>query len=109
MAYLRPVTAKREKLSDEAVLAFVAAHPGWSRQGDRLERTFAFADWAHAISFAVTVAVVAEKRDHHPELVVSWGKVTVAWWTHDRGGITGVDAEMAEATDLAFTGGAVRG
>jgi 4a-hydroxytetrahydrobiopterin dehydratase len=89
----------RAKLTDEAIGAFLAAHPGWERADGALARTFAFDSYAAGIAFAVKVGFAAEARDHHPDLFVGWRKVKVAWTTHDAGGITALDAEMAERTD----------
>lgn len=90
---------QRARLSDEAIAAFLAAHPGWERAGDAIARTFTFDSYAAGIAFVVRVGFAAEARDHHPDLTVGWRRVKVAWSTHDAGGITGVDAEMAERTD----------
>lgn len=83
---------------------FVAAHPGWTIATEALEKTYAFSGYGATLAFAVQVGVAAEKRDHHPDLLVSWGKVTVRWTTHDAGGITALDLEMAQASDAAFGG-----
>jgi 4a-hydroxytetrahydrobiopterin dehydratase len=94
--------SKRQKLSDEAIAAFVGSHPGWERAAappEALVRTFAFDDYAAGIAFVVRVGFAAEARDHHPDLLVGWRRVRVAWSTHDAGGITALDAEMAERTD----------
>lgn len=91
--------SQRDKLSEEAINAFLAAHPGWERADGALARTFSFDSYAAGIAFVVKVGFAAEARDHHPDLVVGWRKVEVAWSTHDAGGITGVDAEMAERTE----------
>lgn len=96
--------ASRDKLTAEAVVSFCASHAGWAVDGGALVKTFAFADWGAALGFAVRVGVAAEKRDHHPELRVSWGKVAVAWSTHDAGGITALDTEMAERTEQLAAG-----
>lgn len=97
---------KREKLSDAAIAAFLASHPGWERAGDTIARTYAFDAYGSGIAFAVAVGFAAEERDHHPDLHVGWRKVTVAWSTHDAGGVTGVDVEMAERTDALHAGAA---
>jgi 4a-hydroxytetrahydrobiopterin dehydratase len=91
--------SKREKLSDEAVAAFLSGHPGWERAADALTRTFSFADYAAGVAFAVRVGFAAEARDHHPDLHVGYRRVGVSWSTHDAGGITALDTEMAERTD----------
>ena len=94
---------KREKLSDEAVQAFLAGHPGWARaagEADALTRTFTFDDYAAGIAFAVRVGFAAEAKNHHPDLHIGWCKVRVVWSTHDAGGLTSLDTEMAERTDV---------
>jgi 4a-hydroxytetrahydrobiopterin dehydratase len=91
--------SKRDKLSEDAVGAFLAAHSGWERAEGAIARTFTFDSYAAGIAFVVKVGFAAEARDHHPDLVVGWRKVKVAWSTHDAGGITGVDVEMAEQTE----------
>jgi 4a-hydroxytetrahydrobiopterin dehydratase len=91
--------AKREKLTDEALAVFTREHAGWERKGEVLAKTFAFDDYAAGMAFAVRVGFAAEKRDHHPELVVMWRKVRVEWSTHDAGGITALDTEMAALCD----------
>ena len=94
--------AKRDKLGQSDIQAFLAAHPGWETAGDALARTFAFDRYPAGIAFAVEVAFAAEKRDHHPDLTVQWGKVRVVWSTHDAGGLTQVDLEMAELTEQLY-------
>lgn len=96
--------SKREKLSEEATAAFVAAHAGWQESGGSLAKTYAFDDYAAGIAFVVRVGFAAEKRDHHPDLAVGWCKVRVSWSTHDSGGITDLDAEMAEVSDRLHKG-----
>lgn len=96
--------ANRDKLSNEAVDAFVAEHPGWARAGDMLVKTFSFGHYGQGVAFAVHVGFAAEKKDHHPNLHIFWGKVTVEWSTHDAGGITELDTKMAELTDKIYEG-----
>lgn len=67
-------------------------------------RTFTFADFGGAVAFTVRLGFVAEKRDHHPDVLVSWGKARVLWTTHDAGGITQLDLELAEASDALGAG-----
>jgi len=65
----------------------------------RLVREFKLADFARALEFANKVGRVAEAEDHHPALLVEWGKVTVSWWTHSIGGLHHNDFVMAAKTD----------
>lgn len=89
----------RAKMDESVIEAWLQAHPGWKRQGATLERSFSFPDYPSTISFVTRLAFAAEKRDHHPDLQVSWGRVTVSWTTHDAGGLTQHDLAMAEHTD----------
>jgi 4a-hydroxytetrahydrobiopterin dehydratase len=91
--------SRRDRLSDEAITAFTAEHAGWTAEGGALVKTFAFDDYAAGIAFVVRLGFAAEAQDHHPDLYVGWRKVRVLWTTHDRGGITGLDAEMAAFSD----------
>lgn len=89
----------RQKLTDEQVKTFLDAHAGWQREGDAIARTYSFDVYAAGIAFVVRVGFEAEARDHHPDLAVGYRRVKVSWATHDAGGITSVDTEMAERTD----------
>jgi 4a-hydroxytetrahydrobiopterin dehydratase len=91
--------AQRVKLSEAALAAFVSSHSGWQPTGGALAKTFAFRDYGSALGFVVRVALAAEKRDHHPDLLLTWGKVRVSWSTHDAGGVTALDTEMIEQTE----------
>jgi 4a-hydroxytetrahydrobiopterin dehydratase len=95
---------KRDRLLDDGIGAFVVAHPGWEHAGDRIERTYSFPDYSAAVGFVMRIALAAERHDHHPDLSLSWGKVRVAWSTHDAGGVTPLDLELAELTDRLYPG-----
>lgn len=77
--------------------------PGWRRAEPdgvpRLERAFEFPDFARALDFANRVGALAEAEDHHPRIVVEWGRVEVAWWTHKIRGLHRNDYVMAARTD----------
>ncbi len=91
--------ARPPKLEDSAISAWLGEHPTWAREGDALVASFKLPDFAAALAFAVRVGMVAEKRDHHPDLLIGWGKARVLWTTHDAGGISRLDLELAEATE----------
>ena len=91
--------ARPGKLADEALKEWLGAHGGWTQDGGAIAKRFTFPDFAAALAFAVRVGMLAEKRDHHPDLLVAWGKATVLWTTHDAGGITQLDLDLAQATD----------
>ena len=94
----------RDKVRADEIAQFAATHPGWSSEGKALTKTFSFEAYRAAIAFVVEIGFAAEARNHHPDLFVTWGRVRVDWSTHDAGGITKLDLEMAEATD-AISGG----
>jgi 4a-hydroxytetrahydrobiopterin dehydratase len=72
---------------------------GWADRDGALRKEFRFADFAAAMSFANRVAEAAEKADHHPDMAVGWGRVELAWVSHDVGGISERDVEMARTSD----------
>ena len=75
---------------------------GWTLEGAAIRRTFAFADFPAALAFAVNVGVRAEAADHHPDITISYKKVTLTYSTHSEGGLTPKDFEGAKAADAAF-------
>ena len=72
---------------------------GWSLDGSKLVKSYTFPDFVAAVAFVDRVAVVAEAQNHHPDLVVGWGKVTVQLTSHDVGGISARDFRLATALD----------
>jgi 4a-hydroxytetrahydrobiopterin dehydratase len=88
-------STKRAKLGDEDIEASLKTTPGWQRQGDKLARQFKFASFVEAFGFMSSVALVAEKLDHHPEWKNVYNRVDVELTTHDSAGITALDFELA--------------
>ena len=82
-------------LSDAEITAALAALPGWSREGDEIVKTFDRETFPGAIAFVVRIGFFAEKADHHPDLDVRWKRVRVALSTHDAGGLTAKDFDLA--------------
>jgi 4a-hydroxytetrahydrobiopterin dehydratase len=68
----------------------------------RLKRTFAFEGWMPAVDFANAVARIADEQDHHPSILIQWGKVTVSWWTHAIRGLHRNDFIMAARSDELY-------
>ena len=90
------------KLEVLEVDAWLAGHPGWAREAEAIVRSYKLADFGAALAFTVRLGFIAEKRDHHPDVLVGWGKARVLWTTHDAGGITRLDLELAEETDQLY-------
>jgi 4a-hydroxytetrahydrobiopterin dehydratase len=67
----------------------------WPEVDGALERTFEFGSFADAIAFVNRVAELAEAENHHPDIAVSYRRVTLRWTTHSAGGITDRDRELA--------------
>jgi 4a-hydroxytetrahydrobiopterin dehydratase len=87
------------RLSDAEIKARLATLPGWSLAGGKLRREFRFADFSEAFGFMARAALAAEKLDHHPDWTNVWNRVTVELSTHDAGGLTALDFELAAAMD----------
>jgi 4a-hydroxytetrahydrobiopterin dehydratase len=85
----------RTKLTEAEIAAALETLPGWTVQHDKLHRAYKFPDFAHAIGFMSTAAPKIEKLDHHPEWANVYNRVTVHLTTHDSGGITKKDVELA--------------
>ena len=77
---------------------------GWKREDgrDAMTREFAFRDFNRAFAFMTQVALYAEKRDHHPEWFNVYNKVRITLSTHDAGGVTQKDLDLAAFIDEAF-------
>lgn len=73
--------------------------PQWAVDGDSIVRTFRFPDFVRAVGFVTMVAVVAEKAFHHPDVDIRWNRVTLRLSTHDEGGLTAKDVELATVID----------
>ncbi len=69
---------------------------------ERLKRVFQFKSYAEGLTFINRVAQLAEEEDHHPLMVLEWGRVTVEWWTHKIGGLHRNDFISAAKTDQIF-------
>lgn len=101
--------SSRDKLTNEGLSAFLSSRVGWFLTAPvgapaALEKIYTFKDYPSGVAFAVRVAFAAERRDHHPNIHLYWGKVHVAWSTHDAGGVTEVDTQMADVTDALYAG-----
>lgn len=90
-----------EKLNDESVEGWIETRRGWTKEDDALLKTFEFSSFRDSIVFVNRMATLADERDHHPDIDIRYTKVRVSLSTHDAGGITEKDLEMAEQIDFA--------
>ena len=83
------------KLSDEEVRQAIQNLPGWQVVNGKLHREYKFPDFTHAFGFMTMAAIGIEKLNHHPEWFNVYNRVTVDLTTHDSGGITKNDLDLA--------------
>ncbi len=90
-----------EPLDEESREAALEDLPEWEHDEarDAISRSFVFADFAEAFAFMTRVALIAEKRDHHPEWTNVWNRVEILLTTHDAGGLSERDIELAHIID----------
>jgi 4a-hydroxytetrahydrobiopterin dehydratase len=86
-------------LSDIAIQRELGSLSGWSRRGDALTRQYSFRNFSEAMDFVNRVADSAEAANHHPDIDIRYSKVTLTLSTHDSGGITQKDIDLAKAID----------
>ncbi len=87
--------ADTANLSSAEIESHLAETPGWSIVNDKLHREFKFADFVAAFGFMTRAALVAESMNHHPEWFNVYNRVTVDLTTHDAGGISSKDFQLA--------------
>lgn len=88
-------------LTPDALETALRDLPGWTTDGHMLVRQYTFPSFPDAIAFATRLAFDAEAADHHPDLLITYRKVTVSWSTHSEGGVTDKDLAGARAADAA--------
>ncbi|MEX2445983.1 MAG: 4a-hydroxytetrahydrobiopterin dehydratase [Dehalococcoidia bacterium] len=84
-----------ERLTDTQIEEGLRGLDGWTREGDAIARQFEFADFVAALGFIAQVGVLAERANHHPELTNVYNRVRISLSTHDAGGITQRDLDLA--------------
>ena len=89
----------REHLQEDELRSLPDELPGWSVERDKLHREYRFADFAQAIGFMMMAAIRVEKMNHHPEWFNVYNRVTIDLTTHDAGGITAKDVQLARVLD----------
>jgi 4a-hydroxytetrahydrobiopterin dehydratase len=92
------------KLSDDEVEAGLGALAEWVREADTIRKSYERPSFPDAIAFVVRIGFLAEAADHHPDLDIRWRKVHVTLSTHDAGGITAKDLDLAAKIDAVAQG-----
>ncbi len=92
-------------LSMNEIKRYLSELEGWIIEEssiNKLSKTYNFNNYNSAVKFANAVANIADKEDHHPQIILEWGKVSIIWWSHKIKGLHKNDFICAAKTDLAF-------
>ncbi|MBS1702967.1 MAG: 4a-hydroxytetrahydrobiopterin dehydratase [Armatimonadetes bacterium] len=86
---------ERRKLDPHEIETMLPTLGGWSYNGEQIRKTFKFGSYKDGLVFAVAVGQLADRMDHHPDLFIGYQRVEVGLNTHDLGGISTFDFELA--------------
>ena len=89
-------------LNDEEIENRLGSLDGWERSGNEIEKTYKLPDFIGSIGFVHKVSILAEKADHHPDILIQYSKVKITLSTHSEGGITDKDFNLATEIEGAF-------
>ena len=92
------------KLNTESIRGWLSSRKGWNRRSNKIIKEFQFESFRDSIVFVNRVATLADTHDHHPDIEVCYSTVTLPLSTHDAGGITEKDLDLAEQIDFASSG-----
>jgi len=91
--------ARRKLLSEAEIAARLREVPAWKRDGAAIIREWIFEDFPPALAFINRVGGLAEAANHHPDISNSWNRVRLSLTTHDAGGLTAYDFDLAKRID----------
>jgi 4a-hydroxytetrahydrobiopterin dehydratase len=91
--------AARRLFTADEIEAHLAPLAAWHVRDGRLHRDLVFDSFDRAFGFMTAVALIAQRMDHHPEFRNTYNRVSLTLWTHDAGGLTALDFELAEAAE----------
>ncbi len=83
-------------LTEEKISCVLKKLNGWQRKGEQIEKTFVLKNFVNSMGFVNKIALLSEKADHHPDILIRWNKVSITLSTHSEGGITEKDLVLAE-------------
>ena len=95
--------ARPERLDDDDISTRLGSLPGWEREGDEIVKTFELPTFPEAIAFVTRLADRAEAANHHPDIDIRWRNVRIALTTHDAGGLTDLDFDLATEIEGCLT------
>ena len=86
-------------LSESEIREGLRTSEGWQLKGNEITKTYTHKDFIDSISFVSRVAILAEKANHHPDILIQYNKVTLTLSTHSEGGLTENDFNLARKID----------
>jgi 4a-hydroxytetrahydrobiopterin dehydratase len=88
-----------ELYTEEQIARMLGTLDGWTRRGNEITKSFALKDFVRAMGFVNSVALLAQRANHHPDIDIRWNTVILTLSTHSAGGLTNKDFELATAID----------
>jgi len=95
--------ARPTALDDDQIATRLTTLTGWEREGDEIVKTFTLPTFPEAIAFVTRLADRAEAANHHPDIDIRWRNVRIALTTHDAGGLTDLDFDLANEIEGCLT------
>src|ERR1019366_4698583 len=92
------------KLSADQIAEKLMALPGWEYKQNAITKMFRFKEYLQGIAFVQKVADMAEAADHHPDILINYTRVTFSCSTHDAGGVSDRDFNLADNIEIAYAG-----
>ncbi len=89
-------------LTEKEIFSALEGLQGWQRKGEEIEKTFVLRDFVDSMGFVNKVALLSERADHHPDILIRWNKVSITLSTHSEGGITEKDLNLAGEIEKAL-------
>jgi 4a-hydroxytetrahydrobiopterin dehydratase len=90
------------RLDDDEIAVRITALTGWERDGDEIVKSFELPTFPEAIAFVTRVADRAEAANHHPDIDIRWRTVRIALTTHDAGGLSELDFDLADQIEACL-------
>ena len=90
-----------DKLSPSQIEEWTAAHSRWKFKDNGIRKHYMFPSFRSAIVFVNRVATIADEEGHHPDIQIRYDRVSLHLWSHDAGGVTERDLQLAERIDFA--------
>ena len=82
-------------LTENEIAEGLAKLDGWAQDGNQIVKQFKFKNFVHSMGFVTKVGILAERVDHHPDILIEYSKVTITLSTHSEGGLTEKDFSLA--------------